>query len=145
MRRHSADTISLVFGVIFVGIATWWLAGRFVEIRIPNLGWILAAALILAGLVGVAGSLRTDRAAAMAGAPAVGQAYPSAAPAPSAARPDVVEPATSDGPDTEAPTGGPTSDESATDNPIPDEPATDEPATDNPIQDEPATGPTSGG
>jgi hypothetical protein len=63
MKRHSTDATSLVFGVIFVGVAGWWLAGRYVkvDVDIPHLGWFAAAALIMIGLLGVAGSLRSER------------------------------------------------------------------------------------
>jgi hypothetical protein len=58
MKRHATDALSLVFGLIFLAIAGWWLIGRYVNIDIPNLGWIAAVALIVLGLLGVAASLR---------------------------------------------------------------------------------------
>ena len=64
MKRHSTDPVSLAFGLIFAGIAGWWLVGRYVldvDVNIPYLGLILAVALIVLGLLGVAGSLRRDR------------------------------------------------------------------------------------
>jgi hypothetical protein len=64
MKRHSTDLVSLAFGLIFAGIAGWWLVGRYVldvHVNIPYLGLILAVALIVLGLLGVAGSLRRDR------------------------------------------------------------------------------------
>jgi len=67
MKRHSTDVISLVFGLIFLGIAAWWVVGQYVNIDVPNLGWIAAVALIVLGLLGVAASLRRgdrDQAAA---------------------------------------------------------------------------------
>jgi hypothetical protein len=63
MKRHSTDPVSLAFGLIFAGIAGWWLIGRYildVHVNIPNLGLIMAAALIVLGLLGVVGSLRRE-------------------------------------------------------------------------------------
>jgi hypothetical protein len=64
MKRHSTDLMSLVFGVIFLGVAGWWLAGQYVNIDVPHLGWITAAVLIVLGVLGLAGSLRGERPAA---------------------------------------------------------------------------------
>jgi hypothetical protein len=58
MKRHPTDTLSLVFGVIFLGIVGLWFVGLFVDIDIPHLGWIAAIGLIVLGLLGVAASLR---------------------------------------------------------------------------------------
>jgi hypothetical protein len=61
MKRHSTDVMSLVFGVIFLGVAGWWLLGQYVTIDVPHLGWIAAAVLIILGVLGLAGSLRGER------------------------------------------------------------------------------------
>jgi hypothetical protein len=63
MKRHATDVVSLVFGLIFVSIAGWWVLGRFVHftLHVPHLGWLTAGILILVGLLGVAVSLRRDR------------------------------------------------------------------------------------
>jgi len=61
MKRHSTDLVSVIFGVIFLAIAGWWLLGRYVHLNVPHGGWVLAGALILIGLLGVVGSLRGDR------------------------------------------------------------------------------------
>jgi hypothetical protein len=61
MRRHSTDAISLAFGLVFIGIAGWWLLARYVDVEIPNFGWFVAATLIGIGVLGVAGSFRRER------------------------------------------------------------------------------------
>jgi hypothetical protein len=74
MKRHSTDLVSLVFGVIFLAAAGWWLVGQYVHIDVPHLGWITAAVLIGLGVLGLAGSLRGERrepAAAPTSAPTV--------------------------------------------------------------------------
>lgn len=66
LPRHGTDAVSLIFGLVFLLIAGWWLFGRAVSFNVPNLGWLVAAALILMGLLGIAGSLRGDKASAAA-------------------------------------------------------------------------------
>jgi len=59
--------VSLVFGLLFAAIAAGWVVSYyFVDLRlnIPNLGLLMAGALILIGLLGVVGSLRNGRGAA---------------------------------------------------------------------------------
>jgi hypothetical protein len=63
MKRHSTDLVSLIFGLIFLGVAGWWLIDRTVSISVPHAGWIAAGGLIVIGVLGVAGSLRGDRTA----------------------------------------------------------------------------------
>jgi hypothetical protein len=61
MKRHSADGVSLAFGLIFLGIVGWWAVENFVDINIPNVGWFVAIGLIVIGLLGVFMSLRAGR------------------------------------------------------------------------------------
>jgi len=61
MKRHSADGVSLAFGLIFLGIVGWWTVESFIDINVPNAGWFVAIALIVLGLLGVVLSLRTGR------------------------------------------------------------------------------------
>jgi uncharacterized membrane protein HdeD (DUF308 family) len=61
VRSHRTDTVSLVFGLIFLFLALWVLAGRTLSIGLPTLGWIVAAALITLGTLGLLGALRANR------------------------------------------------------------------------------------
>ena len=61
MKGHRTDAVSLVFGLGFLFIAAWWLISRSVSIGLPTLGWIVAAALISLGAVGLVGALRGNR------------------------------------------------------------------------------------
>jgi hypothetical protein len=58
MRRHRTDGVSLVFGVIFLLVAAWWLLGNTVHIGLGTLGWVIAVALIAIGGLGLLGALR---------------------------------------------------------------------------------------
>ena len=71
MKRHATDMVSLVFGVLFVFVAAWWAIDRYVDVNIdlPNVGWIAAAALIVLGVIGIVASLRGDRTPVPSAAP----------------------------------------------------------------------------
>ncbi|GIH12147.1 hypothetical protein [Rugosimonospora africana] len=63
MKPHRTDVISLIFGLIFVLIASWWALGRTVHVGLGTLAWATAVALILLGGLGLLGALRgRDRA-----------------------------------------------------------------------------------
>jgi hypothetical protein len=76
MKRHATDMVSLVFGSLFIFIAAWWAIDRYVnvDIDLPRVGWIAAAALIVLGVIGVVASLRGDRTPAPASAAPVDEA-----------------------------------------------------------------------
>jgi hypothetical protein len=61
MKPHRTDGVSLTFGLIFLGIVIVWLFNVVVDLRIQQPGWIAAGALILFGLIGLLGALRSDR------------------------------------------------------------------------------------
>ena len=61
MKPHRTDGVSLTFGLIFLGIVVVWLFNVVVDLRIQQPGWIAAGALILFGLIGLLGALRSDR------------------------------------------------------------------------------------
>jgi hypothetical protein len=61
MKGHRTDTVSLVFGLAFLVIAAWWRMSRSFSVGLPTLGWIVAAALIGLGAIGLLGALRSSR------------------------------------------------------------------------------------
>lgn len=134
MKRHSTDVVSLLFGILFLSFASWWLIDRYVDIRIPHLGWITASVLIVVGLLGVAGSLRKDR-----NEPVSPSAVPVGAPMSYAAASSYSAP-TSSGPTSSGPTSsGPTSSGPTSSGPVfRDEPTTETP----PFAEEPKDKPT---
>ena len=75
MKSHRTDGVSLTFGVFFLFLAVWYALARQVDLDLPMMGWSVAGGLILLGLLGLAGALRTNRSA------------PAAAPDASAATP----------------------------------------------------------
>ena len=62
MKVHRTDGVSLSFGLIFLAVVAWWLLAQVVEIRLPALGWLVAAGLIVFGIFGLLGALRSGRA-----------------------------------------------------------------------------------
>ncbi len=61
MRPHRTDGISLSFGVIFLMVALWWAVSQTVDLHLPALGWLVAGALILFGVIGLLGAIRSGR------------------------------------------------------------------------------------
>jgi len=61
MRPHRTDGVSLSFGLIFLLIALWWAVSQVVTLHLPALGWLVAGALILFGVVGLLGAIRSGR------------------------------------------------------------------------------------
>jgi hypothetical protein len=61
MKAHRTDGVSLVFGLLFVLMAGWWLVDGFAHLTIPHIGWFAPAALIALGLLGIVASLRSNR------------------------------------------------------------------------------------
>ena len=60
MKPHRTDGVSLTFGLIFLGIVIVWLFNQAVSVNL-NAGWIVAVGLILFGLLGLLGALRSDK------------------------------------------------------------------------------------
>ena len=61
MKPHRTDGVSLSFGVIFLLVALWWAVSRVVNIHLPAIGWLIAGALILFGVIGLLGAIRSGR------------------------------------------------------------------------------------
>jgi hypothetical protein len=59
---HRADLLSLFFGIVFLAVVGWWAASYYldwaIDWNLPNLGWFVAGALILLGLLGLLASVR---------------------------------------------------------------------------------------
>ena len=73
MKPHRTDGISLSFGLIFLLVALWWAVSRVVNLHLPAVGWLVAGALIVFGVIGLLGAIRSGRAPAAAPAPVVAQ------------------------------------------------------------------------
>ncbi|MBM2619253.1 hypothetical protein JIG36_27245 [Actinoplanes sp. LDG1-06] len=65
MKPHRMDGVSLSFGVLFLLVAIWWAVSRVVTIHLPAVGWLVAGGLILFGVIGLLGALRSARSAAV--------------------------------------------------------------------------------
>ncbi|WP_439957802.1 hypothetical protein [Micromonospora echinofusca] len=69
MKAHRTDGVSLFFGLLFVTLAVWWLLAQLLDLALPAIGWFLAGGLILVGLFGLLGALRSGRHASEPGQP----------------------------------------------------------------------------
>ncbi|MET8837302.1 hypothetical protein ABZV78_25760 [Micromonospora sp. NPDC004540] len=61
MKAHRTDVVSFAFGLAFLGLSAWWLLARILGLALPPVGWFLAGALILIGLLGLVGAMRSGR------------------------------------------------------------------------------------
>lgn len=61
MKPHRTDGVSLTFALIFFGLTGWWLIAQLLDLALPAVGWILAGGLILIGVFGLIGALRSGR------------------------------------------------------------------------------------
>lgn len=61
MKRHEADAVSLVFGLIFVGLAAGWALVRADLVALGDLPLAGPILLVAAGAIGLVVSLRRGR------------------------------------------------------------------------------------
>ena len=61
MKPHRMDGVSLSFGVLFLLVVAWWAVSRVVTVHLPAVGWLVAGGLILFGVLGLLGALRSAR------------------------------------------------------------------------------------
>ncbi|SBT51248.1 hypothetical protein GA0070621_3990 [Micromonospora narathiwatensis] len=61
MKAHRTDIVSFAFGLVFLALSVWWLLARILGLTLPPVGWFLAGALILVGLLSLVGALRSGR------------------------------------------------------------------------------------
>lgn len=87
MKAHPTDRVSLGFALIFLAVAGWWLVAQVANLQLPALGWFVAGGLILLGVLGLLGALRSGRGSATAGHVPHGALDPRGAPSPAAAEP----------------------------------------------------------
>jgi hypothetical protein len=69
MKPHRTDGVSLSFGLIFLLVAIWWAISRVITIHLPAVGWLVAGALIMFGVIGLLGAIRSGRTPAPQPAP----------------------------------------------------------------------------
>jgi len=61
MTPHRTDGVSLSFGVLFLLIALWWGVSQVADVHLPAAGWLIAGALIVFGVSGLLGAIRSGR------------------------------------------------------------------------------------
>jgi Na+-transporting methylmalonyl-CoA/oxaloacetate decarboxylase gamma subunit len=61
MKPHRTDGVSLSFGLLFLLIVLWWAVSQVATVRLPAVGWLVAGALILFGVIGLMGAIRSGR------------------------------------------------------------------------------------
>ena len=61
MSRRRPDMAALVFGLVFLAAAVWWLLNNSFVLDLPSVGWIVALALIVVGALGIVSVVRGDR------------------------------------------------------------------------------------
>ncbi|MEH1169134.1 hypothetical protein V6V47_27510 [Micromonospora sp. CPCC 205539] len=93
MKAHRTDLLSFAFGLVFLGLSAWWLLAQLLGLALPPVGWFLAGALILIGIFGLVGALRSGRpgqpepTATVAGAEPVAPTSGAGLPTPTASMP----------------------------------------------------------
>jgi hypothetical protein len=86
MKPHRTDGVSLSFGLIFLMVALWWALSRVITLHLPAVGWMVAGGLIVFGVIGLLGAIRSGRPSVPA---AVEQPVPATAEIPGDLSPEV--------------------------------------------------------
>jgi hypothetical protein len=58
MKAHRVDLASLIFGMLFLVGASWWLLGGPLGLGLAALGWAVAIVLIMLGVLGLVSAVR---------------------------------------------------------------------------------------
>jgi hypothetical protein len=53
MKQHDLDVVSFAFGAVFLSLVVVWLGTRLIDIEFPSAGWLVAAALVFFGILGL--------------------------------------------------------------------------------------------
>ena len=61
MKPHRIDPVSLIFGLLFLGLAGWWLLSQVLNFSPASAGWAAAISLVLLGTIGIVTSLVGNR------------------------------------------------------------------------------------
>jgi hypothetical protein len=61
MKRHPTDVVALILGCVLLGVVAVWALVKTVTMNLPSGGWLIAGALVVAGIVGVVTALRPSR------------------------------------------------------------------------------------
>lgn len=58
MKERRMDTAAMIFGLIFIGLSSWYFVGHDRGFTLSSIGWITAGLLILLGIVGITSAFR---------------------------------------------------------------------------------------
>lgn len=61
LSPHRADAVSFGFGLVFLAAAVVWVVANFVRVQPATIGWLVAAALLVLGSLGLVQTLRSGR------------------------------------------------------------------------------------
>ncbi len=61
MYRHASDALSLIFGVIFMGAATYWALYLAGALSADDTKYAVPAVLVAAGVIGLANAVLANR------------------------------------------------------------------------------------
>ena len=61
MESHKIDPVSLIFGLLFVGLGAWWWIAEIADLPAGVAAWVGAVALLALGVIGVVTSVVGSR------------------------------------------------------------------------------------